>query len=69
MPGRHAKVRDEERDRHKIGRFTVAESVVKQTHFPLIVRSQATVEPQKHRACRAYLRSNEKPCHRSISMK
>ena len=53
MPARHVKVRDEERDRHKIRRFTVAESVVKQTHFPLIVRSQATAEPQKHRACRA----------------
>lgn len=53
MPARHVEVRDEEQDRHQIRRFTVAESVVKQIHFPLMVPSQATVEPQKHRACRA----------------
>ena len=53
MPARHVEVRDEERDRHKTRRFTVAESVVKQTHFPLMVPSQATAAPQKHRACRA----------------
>jgi hypothetical protein len=45
QPG-HVEVRDEERDRHKARRFTVAESVMKRTHFPLIVPSHATVEPQ-----------------------
>ncbi len=53
MPARHVEVRDEEQDRHKIRRFTVAEPVVKQTHCPLIVPSQATAEPQKRQACRA----------------
>jgi hypothetical protein len=53
MPARHVEVRDEERDRHKTRRFTVAESVMKRTHCPLIVPSQATAESQKHQACRA----------------
>jgi hypothetical protein len=49
MPARHVEVRDEEQDRHKARRFTVAESVGKQTHFPLMVPSQATAAPQKYR--------------------
>ena len=53
MPARHVAVRDEERGRHKIRRFTVAESVMKQTHCRLMVPSQATAKSPKHRACRA----------------
>jgi hypothetical protein len=45
------------------------ESEMNQTHCPLIVPVQAMAEPQKHQACKAKLESNEKPCHRSISMK
>ena len=45
---RQVEVRDEEQDCDKTGRFTVAESVMEQTHCPLIVPSQATAEPQKH---------------------
>ena len=48
MPPDDVEVRDEERDRHKTGRFTVAESVMEQTHWPLMVPVQARAEPQKH---------------------
>ena len=47
MPARHVEVRDEEQVRHKARRFTVAESVMKQTHCPLMVPSQATAAPSE----------------------
>ena len=70
MPARQVEVRDEERDCDKTRRFTVAGgSVMKQAHCRLMVPSQATAEPQKDQACRGYFESNDKLCHRSISMK
>ena len=47
MPARHVKVPAEEQVRHKARRFTVAKSVMKQTHCPLTVPSQATAAPSE----------------------